>query len=45
MDDIRSLIWEMRDAGEVEVLQKGDVVDVESLEEVRGPIRVRKVQE
>lgn len=44
MDPIRQLVWELREAGEVEVLQKGDIVDVERLEDIRGPIRVRKVQ-
>ena len=44
MDDVRSLVWEMREAGEVEVLQKGETVDVSRLEDIKGPIRVRKVQ-
>ena len=42
MDDVRGLVWEMRGRGEVEVLQKGEVVEVESLADVRGPIRVRR---
>lgn len=41
MDDVRGLVWEMRGRGEVEVLQRGEVVEVEALEDVRGPIRVR----
>src|SRR5690242_12993839 len=41
MQDIRKVMWEKRQAGEVEVLQKGEVVDVENLEDIRGPIRVR----
>lgn len=44
MDDIRRLMWGKRDAGDVEVLQKGEVVNVETLEEIKGPIRLRKVQ-
>ncbi|KAF1924528.1 uncharacterized protein M421DRAFT_103672 [Didymella exigua CBS 183.55] len=44
MVDIRELVWELREQGEVEVLQKGEVLDVESLSDIRGPIRVRKVQ-
>lgn len=43
MDIVRQVMWEKREAGEVEVLQKGEVVDVQSLEDIRGPIRVRKV--
>lgn len=44
MDDVRSLVWEMREAGEVEIMQKGQVLEVESLADIRGPMRVRKVQ-
>jgi hypothetical protein len=44
MDDVRELVWEMREVGEVEVMQKGQVLDVQSLVDVKGPIRVRKVQ-
>ncbi|KAF1829945.1 hypothetical protein BDW02DRAFT_573522 [Decorospora gaudefroyi] len=44
MDSVREVVWEKRGAGEVEVMQKGEVVDVESLEHVRGPIRVRNVK-
>jgi hypothetical protein len=45
MDVVRRVMWEKREAGEVEVMQKGEVVDVESLEDIRGPIRVRKIQD
>jgi hypothetical protein len=45
MDDVRRVVWEKREAGEVEVMQKGEVVDVESLEDIRGPIRVRNVKQ
>ena len=44
MNDVRELVWELREQGEVEVLQKGEVLDVESLSDIRGPIRARKVQ-
>jgi hypothetical protein len=44
MDDVRGLVWEKREAGEVEVMQKGQVLDVQSLADIKGPIRVRKVQ-
>ena len=42
MPRIRELAWQMRDAGEVEILQRGEVLggDVE-VEDVRGPIRLR----
>ncbi|KAH7382359.1 hypothetical protein BKA66DRAFT_418554 [Pyrenochaeta sp. MPI-SDFR-AT-0127] len=44
MEDIREIVWEKREAREVEVLQKGEVVGVEWLEDIKGPIRVRKIQ-
>jgi hypothetical protein len=44
MDAVRQVMWEKREAGEVEVMQKGEVVDAESLEDIRGPMRLRKVQ-
>jgi hypothetical protein len=44
MGAVRQVMWEKREAGEVEVMQKGEVVEVESLEDIRGPIRVRKVR-
>jgi hypothetical protein len=44
MSAVRQVVWEKREAGEVEVMQKGEVVDAESLEDIRGPIRARKVQ-
>lgn len=45
MDLVRQVMWEKREAGEVEVMQKGEVIGVESLEDIRGPIRVRRVKE
>ncbi|KAH6633749.1 hypothetical protein C7974DRAFT_412723 [Boeremia exigua] len=44
MDSIRQLVWEMREAGEVEVMQKGQVLDVSNLADIKGPIRVRKTR-
>jgi hypothetical protein len=44
MDNVRHVVWEKKEAGEVEVMQKGEVVHVESLEDIRGPIRVRNVK-
>ena len=43
MADVRHLVWQMRDRGEIEVLQHGEVLgnDV-GLEDVKGPVRVRK---
>ena len=44
MPAIRDILWNMRENGEVEILQKGSVVpqDIE-LAEVKGPIRARKI--
>lgn len=44
MPAIRSLVWSKRADGQVEVLQRGEPLagDVR-LQDVRGPIRVRKV--
>jgi len=45
MPEIRRLAWTMRDHGEVEVLQKGQPVPEDvALEDIKGPIRLRKVQ-
>jgi len=45
MDDIRQVMWEKREAGEVEILQKGEVLDVQNLDDIRGPIRLRRVRQ
>ncbi|MCJ1324706.1 hypothetical protein MMC10_001368 [Thelotrema lepadinum] len=44
MPVIREMLWKMRDGGEVQILQKGSPIphDV-SLEDIRGPIRARRV--
>lgn len=44
MPAIRWLVWERRADGEVEVLQRGvPLSDDVQLQDIRGPIRVRKV--
>lgn len=44
MADIRELVWERREMGDCEVLQKGEVLgDEVGVGDVRGPIRVRRV--
>jgi hypothetical protein len=45
MDDIREVVFRLRDSGELDVLQKGKVVD-DSInpDNVHGPIRVRAKQ-
>lgn len=44
MHAIRTLVWTKRRDGEVEVLQRGEPLSEDLLlEDVRGPIRVRKV--
>ncbi|KAJ9603918.1 hypothetical protein H2200_011440 [Cladophialophora chaetospira] len=40
MPQLRNMAFEARDRGEVEVLQRGEVVSIE-IENVRGPIRIR----
>jgi hypothetical protein len=45
MPAIRDIVWEMRERGEVEILQRGDVLGLDvGVEDVRGPVRVRRVQ-
>jgi hypothetical protein len=44
MDHVRGVVWQLREEGEVEVLQKGQAVDATQLQDVRGPIRVRATQ-
>lgn len=46
MDPIRKELWAWRDAGNVEILQRGVVLDpTTTLEAIKGPIRVRKSQD
>jgi len=46
MPRVRRLAWEMRANGELEVLQRGEVIGdtVVSLDDLKGPIRIRRVQ-
>ncbi len=45
MSTILERVWEMRDVGAVEIMQKGEVLSNKvSLEDVKGPIRVRLKQ-
>lgn len=44
MPAVRQLAWEMRERGECQVLQRGEVLSqVVTLDDVRGPIRIRRV--
>ncbi len=43
MDDARTIVWRMRDLGQVEILQRGQTLDENiQIDEVKGPIRVRR---
>lgn len=44
MPFIRELAWEKRTSGELEILQRGEVLDdnVKSLDDIKGPIRLRR---
>ena len=43
MPHIREVLWEMRENGEAEILQKGEVIpDGVTLEDIKGPIRARR---
>ena len=44
MDHVRQVVWQLREDGEVEVMQKGQVVSAERLEDIKGPIRARRRQ-
>lgn len=46
MPAIRSIVWERKIRGEVEILQKGQPLAEEvTLETIRGPIRVRNTRD
>ena len=45
MPEIRELLWDMRQDGEVEILQKGLVLENIELQDIRGPIRARRTQD
>ena len=43
MPAIRELAWDIRSRGDCEILQKGEVLDMDvQLDTVRGPIRIRR---
>lgn len=44
MPAVRELAWEKRCSGELEILQRGEILDdsVKSLDDIRGPIRLRR---
>ncbi|GAB1725602.1 hypothetical protein NU195Hw_Modified_14t1 [Hortaea werneckii] len=44
MPSIRELAWEKRTSGELEIMQKGEILDdrVKSLDDIKGPIRLRR---
>lgn len=44
MHESRRIVWEMRDKGEVEILQRGEVLGEDvTMDDVKGPIRVRRI--
>ena len=46
MPQIREMLWDMRSRGEVDILQRGEVIPDEiELENIRGPIRARRSSE
>ncbi|KAF2738675.1 hypothetical protein EJ04DRAFT_485533 [Polyplosphaeria fusca] len=43
MGGVREVAWEMRDRGDLEILQKGEVIGASvSADHINGPIRLRK---
>ena len=44
MPAVREILWGMRQRGEIEILQSGNVLRNIELEHIRGPIRARKTQ-
>jgi len=46
MPRIRETIWALRSQGQLEVLQKGRVLDEHvTLDDLKGPIRVRRIEQ
>ncbi|GIZ41995.1 hypothetical protein CKM354_000527600 [Cercospora kikuchii] len=43
MPAVREIAWDLRQNGQCEILQKGQSIDDVDLDEVRGPIRIRRV--
>lgn len=45
MPIMRQILWDLHQRGEVEILQKGKrIPELAELNEIRGPIRARKMQ-
>lgn len=45
MPHVREMLWDMRQRGEVEILQKGvPIADEIGLQDIKGPIRARMAQ-
>ena len=43
MPDVREMLWDLRQRGQVDILQKGSLVpDDIDLPDIKGPIRARK---
>jgi uncharacterized protein DUF3253 len=43
MQDIRDIAWKQRDGGQLDILQKGNMLDPElSRDDIKGPIRLRR---
>ena len=43
MPAVREILWAMRDAGQVDILQKGEVLSPDKTpESIKGPIRARR---
>lgn len=46
MPQVRELLWEMCQQGDVEILQQGEVLSSDGeLQDIKGPIRARRVCE
>ena len=45
MPDIRQILWSMRERGEVQILQKGIILEDIQLHDIKGPIRARRIQD
>ncbi|KAK0517133.1 hypothetical protein JMJ35_000288 [Cladonia borealis] len=44
MPEVREMIWDLRQRGQVDILQKGSLVpDDVDLTDIKGPIRARKI--
>lgn len=44
MPDVREMLWDLRQRGQVDILQKGSLIpDKIDLPDIKGPIRARKI--